>query len=230
MGRFAFTPSSQDRPTGMKPEAFAHTMARYIPENSIETVYNWIAPHGILLKITKPRTSKLGDFKIPTHNSKAAISVNGNLNPYAFLITLTHEVAHLFDYKQRQTLRDAHGSNWKNIYSQLLEELLNLNVFPESLKPALWRHIQNPKAASCSDPMLLDALRAYDEKASILLKEVDEGALFALTNGRVFRKGTLRRTRYKCLEIQSNRWFLVHAEAEIIPVDAENLTSQVSLN
>ncbi len=192
-----------------------------MPEEAINLVYSWLEPHNIRLKITKPRRSKLGDFRVKSRKEPAIISVNGNLNPFSFLITLTHEVAHLKDFDERKTLREAHGANWKRIYSNLLAEVINTGAFPNELHPALQRHINNPKAASCSDAVLLDALRQYDDEPKARLKELEDGAQFLLTNGMRFERGELKRTRYKCQELNSKKWYLVHGLAEVIKVDMD---------
>lgn len=199
----------------MSERDFRNHLAKYIPAPSIPIVYSWLVPHQIKLKISKPRTSKLGDFRITSRKGPAQISVNGDLNPYSFLITLTHEVAHLKDFDVKGHLRQAHGPTWKAHYKDLLIQLLDEGVFPDDLIPALHRHIDRPKAASCSDPQLLEALRTYDENPSLRLKDLHEGAVFQLSNGRTFERGNLRRTRFKCLEISTQRWFLIHGEAQV---------------
>jgi SprT protein len=223
LGKRATGPSNELLPAlGLQPmsyDRFALSMERYLPPASIPIVHQWLVPHRIKLKITKPRSSKLGDFRLEKGATAPQISVNGNLNPYAFLITLTHEIAHLQDFLNRGTLREAHGDSWKQCYTQLLLELRHHHIFPEDILPAIDRHIAQPKAASCSDPRLLDALRRYDLHHTIRLKDLPESAHFSLSNGRVFKRGELRRTRYKCQEISSNKWYLIHGEATVEPLD-----------
>jgi SprT protein len=211
-----------DSPIDMSKESFRQGLSKYIPEEAIDTVYDWLTPHRIKLKISKPRTSKLGDFRVRGKNHPAQISVNGNLNPYSFLITLTHEVAHLKDFDQRDHLSEAHGASWKKQYVNLLEEVLSTGAFPPDLVPAILQHMERPKAASCSDPQLLEALRQYDDDPGLRLKELYDGALFEIANGRRFERGPLRRTRYKCLEPKSGRWYLIHGEAEVRLLESGN--------
>ncbi len=42
----------------------------------------------------------LGDYRNSHAGKGHRISVNGNLNKYSFLITLLHELAHLFTYER----------------------------------------------------------------------------------------------------------------------------------
>lgn len=200
-------------------DEFVKKMGRYIPESSAPIVFNWLSQYPCNIKITKPRTSKLGDFRAE-RGKQPVITVNGNLDPEAFLITLTHEIAHLVDFHNRKSLRDPHGAEWKAAYTKLLDELVKKNVFPNALVPAINRHISSPKAASCSDPSLTLALRNHEGKKTLLLKDLPENETFALKQGRVFLKGELRRTRYRCKEISTGRMYLIHMLSEVEPAQA----------
>ena len=197
---------------------FSAHFTQYLPEKALPVVFNWIDGERLHIRISKPRTSKLGDFRVKSRRSIPAISVNGNLNQYSFLVTLTHEIAHFKDFKLRGTLVQAHGDSWKSIYSSLLDELIQTDSFPHDILPALRRHIDSPKAASCSDPKLLESLRSYDDDPPVLLKHLSDGDHFAISNGQIFVRGELRRTRYNCREVASQRFFLVHGSAEVFPV------------
>src|SRR5690606_4091255 len=104
------------------------------------------------------------------------------LNPYSFVITFTHEVAHLIDYTQRRSLQNPHGESWKEVYKKLLFELLEAEVFPEAIRSSIERHIHSPKAASCSDPNLLKTLRQFDKNAILTLNDIPNGSKFLLSN------------------------------------------------
>jgi SprT protein len=190
-------------------------LSRYMPEDACRLGYQWLKDYPAKLLITKKRKTKLGDFRIRDKNSKPQISVNGDLNPFSFVITFTHEIAHLMDFTKRNTLRNPHGDSWKNIYSTLLMELCKVNVFPDELKPAVARHIRSPKAASCSDVELLQTLRQFDNDPKLTLNQLSPGAQFSLNQNRLFEKGELRRTRYRCMELSSGKFFLVHGASEV---------------
>ncbi len=206
---------TQTRCQFMKQDAFVNQMRKYMPEPACIAGYQWLCKHPAKLKIAKPRKTKLGDFRIRGKNQIPEISVNGDLNPYAFTVTFTHEIAHLMDYMERGNLQNPHGQDWKTIYSNLLMELLENDAFPIDLVPAVKQHIKSPKAASCSDPELLDQLRLYDDNTTLTLKELPEGATFILRNDRMFEKGELRRTRYRCIELSSGKPYLVHGQSEV---------------
>lgn len=202
-------------------EKFEATLVKYMPAEAVRHAYQWLAPYPVKLKIAKPRTSKLGDFKVVNKNGPYYISVNGNLNPFAFMITFAHEVAHLYDFLDRKTLQEAHGESWKEHYKTLLRELLALGVFPNELLPALEQHINRPRAASCSDALLLEALSLYDEEPAVRIKDLEFGSVFSLSNGRTFELGEKRRTRFKCRDIVQNRWYLIHEQAQVTNVNPQ---------
>ncbi|MEZ4720339.1 MAG: hypothetical protein R2813_00510 [Flavobacteriales bacterium] len=199
----------------MDEATFVKRMSQYMPEPACKLGYKWLSKYPSKLRITKPRNSKLGDFRIKDRKSIPAISVNGDLNPYSFTITFTHEVAHLIDWTERLSLKNPHGDSWKSVYVELLNQLQENQAFPPELVPIIDRHIKSPKAASCSDPILLEELRKYDSSSSLILKEIHDGAKFRLKNSRVFERGELRRTRYMCTEVSTGRVFLVHGQSEV---------------
>lgn len=200
----------------MTRDAFVRQMQLYMPEQACALVYNWIEAYPVFIRITKPRRTKLGDYRPKGKNGMPTITVNGNLNPYSFLITFTHEIAHHHDYCQRKTLKNPHGATWKKVYSNLLEELLIERCFPIDLEPKVRNHISNPKAASCSDSLLLAKLNEFNDEQALRLMDLEEGSSFRIvSNHRVFRKGQLKRTRFRCQEISSSRYFMVHGQCEV---------------
>jgi hypothetical protein len=87
-------------------------------------------------------------------------------------------------------------------------------------------YMSNPKASSCTDHNLMKTLRQHDEKTGLVyLEELPENAVFSLNRGRIFRKGTQLRKRFKCLDLDNRRYYLISpmAEVELIPeqTDAE---------
>jgi len=191
-------------------------LAKYLPTNALDLAVHWIEKHNFQLKITKERLTKLGDFRPPNAKVKyPRISVNHNLNPYAFLVTFVHEVAHLVTYNSTNKRLAPHGPAWKANYIKLLEEVINLNCFPPELLPALNAHINSPSASSCVDTKLHKALRKFDEHAELLLEEIADGVLFKLKNGKAFKKGKRIRKRYECVELFSNRKYAVSPIAEV---------------
>lgn len=190
---------------------------KYIPNEALEILTQWFWLHKFHLKISKPRRTKLGDFRPSNNQQPHRISINGDLNKYHFLITLTHEVAHLITWNRFGKKALPHGKEWKENYIILLEEILQQVEFPVEIKEALVKHMAKPKATSCTDTYLLNSLRLYDEiQNKLILCEIKEGDCFLLQGKRKFKKGKLRRTRYLCTELTSGKPYLIHQAAEVV--------------
>ena len=70
----------------------------FVPAKSTKLLQFWVDELNVKVIVSNPRKTKLGDFKVI--GNKLIVSVNNNLNKYAFLITLTHELAHAFVFKK----------------------------------------------------------------------------------------------------------------------------------
>jgi SprT protein len=188
----------------------------YVPLESLPILKNWFTQKPFNLKIPKKRVTKFGDFRATLKKGPHRISVNSDLNTYAFLITLTHEFAHLLVWDRHQHKVKAHGIEWKTEFASLMKVLLQKDVFPEHLKLVLQNHLKNPPASSARDINLINELKKYDApKNTIQLIEIDEGSTFSLNNKRFFIKGNKRRTRFLCQEISSKKEYLIHGVAEV---------------
>lgn len=194
-------------------------LAKHLPENALALFITYIDQHPINLKITNARSTKLGDFKAPFRGQPARISVNGDLNPYSFLITLIHEVAHWVIWEKHKNFRNIkpHGKEWKQEYKILMEPYLTSFIYPESLLSVYKKHMVNPKASSSSDIHLMKELKKLDLRASEpILADLNLGADFQF-RGANFKIMKKNRTRFLCQEKKSKRNFLIHSMAEVIP-------------
>ncbi len=188
----------------------------FLPAPSLYKINSWINELDIQLSIIKPRRTKLGDFKVV--NQTLFISINNDLNPYSFLITLTHELAHAFVYVKHKTDVLPHGDQWKEIFRSMMLNFLDLAIFPDDLLKPLSLHLKQPKAATCTDMNLALALRKYDQKKSFTISDIKTGSVFSTSNGKIFKKGKQLRKRYKCVECVSNKIYLFHPLAEVLLV------------
>ena len=195
---------------------FQNILKKYLPIEFVVYVSNLIVHSKVKFKIVAPRSTKLGDFRASLKkDEKSQITVNGDLNPYAFLITTLHELAHLNTYQQYGVNVNPHGKEWKKELSALLEPVLTVSTLPSDIKNTLTKSVKNLKASSCSDIHLSRVLKKYDQpKTTQTLEELDEHTTFSI-NKKVFTKGKLRRTRYLCKEIVSGKSYLIHALAEV---------------
>jgi len=191
---------------------------------AVDTIIEWIEKYQFQLTIAKARSSKLGDFRPPNPKKPYyRISVNHNLNPYEFLITLVHEIAHLVTYDAFGRKVEPHGTEWKNNYIQLLHKTVELNCYPIALMPAIQFHMQHPGASSCADTQLARELRKYNTNVIPfqLLEELPTGTQFVIQTDRrkrLFKKGERLRKRFRCVEVATSRTFLVSPVAEVIEV------------
>ena len=189
-------------------------LKKYLPEESLSQIKKWIQELGIMVKISKPRKSKLGDFRI-LENGRYRISVNENLNKYAFLITITHELAHAFVWKRYKTSVMPHGKEWKSTFKDMMLNFLSPNIFPDDILKVLSKHLLNPKASSMSDIALAKALSNYDKDKKRTIADIMDGETFKAQNGRAFVKLGKMRKRYKCQEIETEKIYLFNPLAEI---------------
>lgn len=192
-------------------------LQQYLPAGTSDPVTNYLHQYKVHLTITRQRKSILGDYRHRTHNYNHRISVNGNLNPYAFLITLLHELAHLLTFEQHTNKVQAHGKEWKMIYGQLLSQFLEHKVFPADIEKELMLSLKNPAASSCAEDDLLRVLRKYDTKQSLhhLVEELSFNSLFRTGDGRVFQKGEKLRKRFKCVEVKTGKIYLFSPVYEV---------------
>jgi len=205
---------------------FSKQLSQYMPEAAAPIISAWINDTGCQFRISRSRSTKLGDYTAPFRGAPHKISVNYDLNPYAFLITTIHEFAHLQTWQQHKHQVKPHGIEWKNHYKQLMAPFLQLDIFPEDIRQAIGQYMENPAASSCTDVHLYRTLRMHDNKQAEqhLVESLPTNSIFALENGRIFQKGEKLRKRYQCLELSTDRTYLIHPIAEVILIkEAEGI-------
>lgn len=200
-----------------KKEAPISALQSYLPPNTYGPVLHYLQFYKVHLTVAKERKSILGDYRHRHGGQTHRISVNGNLNPYAFLITLLHELAHLLTFEKWGNRVSAHGKEWKAVFGQLLAQFIEHDVFPVDIKNVLLQSLHNPAASSCADEALLRTLRNYDEQKgnSHFVETLPEGALFKTHDGRVFQKGQKMRKRFRCMELATKRMYLFSPVYEV---------------
>lgn len=200
-----------------KRQHFIDTLSRFVPAHFAPYLADCILNANIQFKIVPGRKTKLGDFRTSPLQKKPVITVNGDLNQYSFLITSLHELAHLDTYRQYGWKVAAHGEEWKSAFRERLLPVLESEALPPELQKVLWKSWTRLKASSGTDLHLSRALKAYDAQSAHTLESLPMHAEFLLNQKR-FKKGQLRRTRYLCTEIGSNKQYLVHALAAVTPI------------
>src|SRR3982074_2323937 len=112
-----------------KKEAPINKLEEFLPPGTYNAVVEYLNFHKVHLTVARERRSILGDYRHRTHHSNHRISVNGNLNKFAFLITLVHELAHLLTFEQYSNRVQSHGREWKLIYAKLLDQFIRNQTF-----------------------------------------------------------------------------------------------------
>lgn len=207
-----------------KQEAPLNHLSSFLPENTFIAVEEYLRFYKIHLTITRHRKSILGDYRHRTHFENHRISVNGSLNKYAFLITLLHEIAHLLTFEKHANKVMAHGTEWKIIYSSLLQQFIDNKIFPADIERELLSSLKNPAASSCAEDDLIRALRKYDVNMNgyKLVEEIPLRGLFKLDDGRIFIKGEKQRKRFKCEEVGTGKVYLFSPVYEVEMITNKN--------
>lgn len=200
-----------------KSQAPLQSLVDFLPEGAYPMVEPFLLHYKVHLTITRSRSSVLGDYR-NAHAGKAhRISVNGNLNPYAFLVTLLHELAHLITFIRFGHRVEAHGKEWKQQFSELLKHFVGASFFPNDIKLQLEQSLTNPAASSCADVNLMRVLRKYDpvKEGHCLVEELKIGTKFAIKGNRIFECGERVRKRIKATEVSTGKVYLFSPVYEV---------------
>lgn len=192
-----------------KQQAPLDYLRKFIPSAAVPRVLEYLHQYKVHLTITRERKSVLGDYRHATEHKNHRISVNGNLNPYAFLITLIHELAHLVTFMQYGHRVQAHGREWKQCYALLLKDFMGKEIFPSIIERTLQQSMHDLPASSCADENLMRVLKSFDrDNGLVMVESLPEGQLFDIGEGRIFKKGKKLRKRYQCTEIKTGKLYL----------------------
>ncbi len=197
-------------------DKFESIISKYVPEESVLYCAELWSQNKFSFKITRNRTTKLGDYRYEPSEHRHMITVNGSLNRFSFLITFIHEVAHMYIQDQHGRNVRPHGSEWKNVFRKLMLPVLHPGIFHDDVLRILAEHMRNPRASSQSDTDLVKVLRNYDDKNpdGWYLEDLVQGEQF-LFNSRHFKKLETKRTRAVCLDVNSGRTYLITESAMV---------------
>jgi SprT protein len=194
---------------------------KYLPEGSLGYIIQLLEPHKVMIRITRTAKSRYGSFYINRRTKVQHITVSGVLNPYSFLITFIHEIAHMKAFGLYGRKIKPHGNEWKNVFTNILSPVLQDGILPDELTQELSRHMRNPSATVTDDVILFKCLRKYDkeEKTTVSIEELQEGAMFYWNSRGAFIKGEKLRKRYRCTEQKTKKIYLFNPIAEVTPVN-----------
>lgn len=201
----------------------------YIPDQSVEYILHWFIEHKVRLRISLNRASKSGDYRPSRQNLPPRISVNNNLNPYDFLITLVHEMAHHdvwrayfmtnqlpFPRLHRQVHPKPHGQEWQHHFRQLMIPLMNTSVFPPDVLYMVENYFRNLRVSAKFGQNLTRVLKKYDKPdGKEFVENLPYNSLFKLPDGRLFRRKEKLRKRFRCICMNNDRIYLFSPLAQV---------------
>ncbi len=193
-------------------------LTKHLPASTIPYCFQLWQEQPFSFKISRTRSSCFGNYIFRDGQHK--ITINHDLNVYAFLVTYIHEIAHQRAWLNKGRKRiEPHGKEWKKSFQDLMQPILSENHFPQHLLLPLNAYMQNPAASSVSYAPLAEALRSFDSgtQTGISLSELIDNQWFEF-RGTVFQKIEKRRTRVLCLEKQSKRRYTILASALVNPL------------
>ena len=191
-------------------------LTKHCPAEAVSYCYQLWQTYPFHFKLSKARKGKYGDYRYSAKGRIVhQISVNENLNPYSFLLTYIHEVAHLLTFQQYRKRINPHGKEWKKNFKELMAPLLTTTIFPASILEPLCQYMANPRATSCSDAALMKALHLQDlSESQAFLTGLSLGEKFVF-HKRLFEKIASKRTRILCKELSSGKQYLISGQATV---------------
>ena len=189
-------------------------LSSFLTDSTIKKINSWEEQFNVKVIITKPSQSRLGVF-IPKRFENHVIRINNNMNEYAFLITLIHEMAHASIWEKYGRRVNPHGEEWKDQYRKMMLPFLNPEFFPEDVLRLLSNHMINPKATTVRDLELYMILKKYDKNRSTFISEINDGDEFSIDNGKRFVRIEKLRKNYKCKEISTGKLYRFSPLAEV---------------
>lgn len=190
----------------------------HIPPGGLPFISDWLEEVPIVIKIKNTRRTKLGDYKFDRQSNRHQISINKELDTYAFFFVLTHEIAHLKVNQKFGTKVKSHGNEWKIIFGNML--IQTLEVYTEELKPFILNHARSPKASVGADKFLFQKLFLNEIHREKLVENIQENQKFRIGK-RIFQRGSKRKIRYLCKELKTGRLFLVNGQAIVDEIISE---------
>ena len=192
----------------------------FVPNNCANDICDLLNGHSVFVHIKRHRISKLGDFSVNKQTNSAKITINGSLDNYSFLITLLHEIAHLYVWERYPNHVKPHGYEWQKTFKELMQPFLDKNVFPTEIDKALRQYMISPGASTTGNARLVHALMPYSiTNTNKLVSHVPNDVTFVLPNGMRMKKIKLLRTRYECICLDNNKIYSVSPNVAVTLVN-----------
>ena len=201
-----------------KQETSFSLLEQFLPHGAFEQIVPFFNTHTVHLTLTHERKSVLGDYRHPVPDAPYhRISINANLNPYSFLITLLHELAHMYTFVHFEHKAPPHGKEWKTQFRHILIPFMGKRFFPGDVEKALYAYLHNPAASTCTDAQLYKSLYRYDEHKPgfKLVDDIGMNQYFETEDGMVYQKLEKLRTRTRCRQLNSGKVYFFQGIVEV---------------
>jgi hypothetical protein len=193
------------------------TLESMLPANTWPIVAGWLAPFPCSVLMTRPRKTKIGDFRPARPNRPTTITLNRDLAPYQMLLTLTHEIAHLINWSQNGRKVAPHGPEWRACFSDLLRTLSETSALDPRFRSAILHHAKRPRSSALYDEALYRVLRHLEDSKQTVLGDLPEGAGF-LFRKRAFTKISSQRSRCVCCAKDTGSRYRIAKLAPVSPL------------
>ncbi len=194
------------------------SLEKFLPRAALPHVERWLEDVHILIKIKNSRRTKLGDYRFNHSFKQHQITIDRELSPEAFFFVLTHEIAHLKVHKLFGSKAKSHGVEWKTIFGNMLLE--SVKIYSEKTKSSIFNHARNPRASVGADKYLFQQLFVDENQREKLVENIGENQKFRIGK-RVFQRGSKRKIRYLCKELNTGRLYLVNGQAIVDEIISE---------
>ncbi|MBR1851261.1 MAG: hypothetical protein IJ789_07825 [Bacteroidales bacterium] len=193
-------------------------LARWLPPQAVERVADYMLARGVSLRVARPRSSRLGDYRQPRQGGKShAISVDGSLGSEFFLFVLLHEMAHL-ENGLHHPHTQPHGHEWQTEFARLIAQYVD--CFSADVAPLLARYASRVPLNRTLLAEIERRLRCKmpGHESATVLNDLRPGERFALRNRpqATFCAVERRRTRWLCTSLADGRNYLVVGTAEVV--------------
>jgi SprT protein len=193
-----------------------------VPPAAVSYLLQLWEAHPFNFTLSGSRKTCLGNYSF--RNQQHHITINGDANPFSFLITCVHEIAHqhvvLFHKSKTRRHLLPHGIEWKTTFQKLMLPVLTEEIFPSDVLLCLRNHMQNPAASSTRDSALMKTLKGYSNQeitTGHTLGALSEGKMF-IFNKKKYKKVQDRRTRSLVECVKTKMRYTIPRHAEVEPV------------
>lgn len=194
-------------------------LSKYLHPEGIEKTFDLLRQHKTVLRISGSRSSKLGDFRPQHRDLPHRISVNHDLNPHEFLITLLHELAHMVCWANHGKRVKSHGKEWKQTFRMLYQDFYEPDVIPEDVHQAMLLFFDPKTSYRGGNEILKRTLGKYDPESELIaIENIPDGETFTY-HKRTFRKLEKVRKRYKCICLNNKRLYSFNPLAQVMSPD-----------